>query len=196
MKKDLNLLLREGDNSSFSDLFRQTHPRLLGYCSLFVKDQSDAQDLVQECFFQLWKDRKKIDRFKSVESLLFVSLRNRCLNYLKEHARYAFDPFRDKVLPNDLQYLYQFDFTEKTGISLEEELITALKKAIEDLPERKREILVKSKFEGKKQKEIAEELGISQKTVEKHLREAKRELRLKLEKQFTSLSLLISVLLH
>jgi RNA polymerase sigma-70 factor (ECF subfamily) len=196
MEKQLNPKLKEGDAGSFSELFKQTHPRLLGYCQLFVKDRKDAEDLVQECFFQLWQNRQKIDPNKSVESLLFVSLRNRCLNYLKENSRYAFDSLDEGFVPNEIQYLYQIDFTDKKEMPLEEQLVEALKKAIDELPERKREILIKSKIEGRKQKEIAEELGISIKTVEKHLRESKLELRQKLEKQFASLSVILYLMLQ
>ena len=196
MNEFLNNKLKEGDTDSFSILFKQTHPRLMGYCQLFVKNKRDAEDIVQECFFTLWENKKKIDLHKSVESLLFVSLRNRCLNYLKEHSKYSFDSFHDGVLSNELQYLYQIDFTEKKDMSIEEQLIDALKKAIEELPERKKEILIKNKIEGLKQKEIALLLGISLKTVEKHLHEAKLELKLKLEKQFASLSVILSLLLH
>lgn len=196
MAEFLNQMLKEGDSDSFSVLFKQTHPRMMGYCQLFVKDKKDAEDIVQECFFGLWENRGKIDLHKSVESLLFVSLRNRCLNYLKEHSRYSFNSLQEGVIANELQYLYQLDFNDAKEISLEEQLIEALKKAIEELPERKREILLKNKVEGLKQKEIAEELGISVKTVEKHLKEAKTELKIKLEKQFTSLSVLLCLLLQ
>ena len=196
METQLNHNLREGDAQSFSKLFKETHPRLLGYCRLFVSDVKEAEDLVQECFTRLWQDRKKIDPYKSVESLLFVSLRNRCLNYLKEQSRYSFSSLQEGVLPNELQYLYQLDFTEKQELSLEERLVVALKKAIEELPERKKEILIKNKLEGLKQKQIAEELGISVKTVEKHLHEAKQELKVKLEKQFITLSVIIYLLLQ
>ncbi len=196
MTERLNHRLAEGDVNFFSDLFRQTHPRLMGYCQLFVKNRADAEDIVQECFYSLWKNRQRIDLCKSVESLLFVSLRNRCLNYLKEHSRYTFDSMKDGVTPNELQYLYQIDLNEEKEMSLEERLIEALKNAIEELPERKREIFIKSKIQRIKQKEISRELGISVKTVEKHLREAKLELKLKLEKQFTPLSLMIWYLLH
>ena len=196
MISKLNRKLQEGDAQSFSRLFKETHPRMMVYCRLFVKNEKDAQDLVQECFMRLWRDRKKIDPNKSVESLLFVSLRNRCLNYLKDQGRYAFSTMEDGVLPNEVQYLYQLDFTEKRELSLEEQLIVALKKAIEELPERKREVLKKNKIEGLKQKQIAEELGISIKTVEKHIQEAKQELRIKLEKEFMSFAFIIYLMLH
>jgi len=196
MAELLNHRLKEGDADSFSDLFKQTHPRLMGYCQLFVKNKKDAEDIVQECFFSLWKNRQNIDLYKSVESLLFVSLRNRCLNYLKEHSRYSFDSLQEGVVPNELQYLFQIDLNDEKEMSVEERLVEALKNAIEELPERKKEILVKNKIQGLTQKEIAEQLGISVKTVEKHLHEAKMELRLKLEKQFASLSILIYLLLH
>ena len=157
---------------------------MMGYCRLFIKNEKDAEDIVQECFFSLWKNRQKIDPRKSVESLLFVALRNRCLNYLKEHARYSFNSLQEGFAINELQYLYQLDFNDGKEMSLEEQLVEAMKKAIAELPERKREILLKNKIEGLKQKEIAKELGISVKTVEKHLKEAKTELKMKLEKQF------------
>ena len=196
MAELLNHRLKEGNADSFSDLFKQTHPRLMGYCQLFVKNKKDAEDIVQECFFSLWKNRQNIDLRKSVESLLFVSLRNRCLNYLKEHSRYSFNSLQEGVISNELQYLYQIDLNDEKEMSVEERLVEALKNAIEELPERKKEILVKNKIEGLTQKEIAEQLGISVKTVEKHLRETKVELRMKLEKQFASLSILIYLLLH
>jgi len=81
-------------------------------------------------------------------------------------------------------------------MSLEEQLVEALKKAIDELPERKRDILIKNKIEGLKQKKIAEQLGISVKTVEKHLHEAKLELRKKLEEQFATLSVILYLLLQ
>lgn len=196
MDELFNRKLREGDDGLFSGLFKQTHPRMMGYCQLFVKERKDAEDIVQECFFSLWENRQKIDLHKSVESLLFVSLRNRCLNYLKEHSKYSFNSIHEGITPNELQYLYQIDFTEKKEMSLEEQLVEALKNAIDELPERKRDILIKNKIDGKKQKEIAEELGISVKTVEKHLHEAKIELKQKLEKQFASISIILYLLLQ
>ncbi|MGQ8338826.1 RNA polymerase sigma-70 factor [Sunxiuqinia sp. A32] len=192
----LNRKLREGDTDSFSDLFKQTHPRLMGYCSLFIKDKKEAEDLVQECFYHLWENRQKIDLMKSVESLLFVSLRNRCLNYLKEHSRYSFNSLNEGVVPNELQYLYQLDFMEQRELSLEEQLVSALNNAINRLPERQKEILVKCKIEGRKQKEVASELGITIKAVEKSLVKSKTHLKNDLMHQFPELVLIISFLLH
>ena len=196
MTELLNQSLRKGDVESFSRLFRQTHPRLMGYCSLFVEDRKDAEDIVQECFLNFWKNREKIDLKKSVESFLFVSLRNQCLNYLKKNSKFSFKSLSEGVTPNELQYLYQIDFSEKKDKSLEEELIDALNLAIRNLPERQKEILVKCKIEGRKQKEVAEELGITVKAIEKSLSKSKLNLQAELIKQFPTLSLIISVLLQ
>ena len=117
-----------------------------------------------------------------------------CIWY--KNSRFSFNSFNEEIVSNELQYLYQIDFTDKKEKSIEVQLVEALKKAIDSLPARKKEILLKSKIEGRKQKDIAEELGISIKTVEKHLSEAKHELRLKIEAQFSSLSIIIALLLQ
>ena len=196
MSAKLNERLNRGEPEAFSELFKQTHPRMMGYCRLFIVEKKEAEDIVQECFLHLWKHYEKIDLHKSVESLLFVSLRNRCLNYLKESTRFSFNRQYDDLESNELQYLYQLDFLDEKELSIEEQLVKALKIAIDELPDRKREILIKNKVEGIKQKAIAEELGISVKTVEKHLKEAKQELRIKLEKQFSTLTVILFLMLQ
>ncbi len=168
----------------------------MGYCQLFVKNKKDAEDIVQECFFKLWENKQKINPGKSVESLLFVSLRNRCLNYLKEESRYKFSYLKEGAEPNEFQYIYQLDLNNGKEPSLEGQLIDALKKAIDGLPEKNREALLKNKVEGYKQKEIAVQMGISIKTVEKYLRDAKKELRSELEKKFPALSIVLLLLLQ
>ena len=70
--------LKNGDPAAFREVFRLLFPRLKGYCRLFVHDEDQAEDLIQECFIALWEKRSTIDPQKKIESLLFVMLRNRC----------------------------------------------------------------------------------------------------------------------
>ena len=97
---------------------------------------------------------------------------------------------------NELQFLYQLDFTDKEEKSLEEMLIESFQKAINELPEKMKVVFTLCKIEGKNQKEVAENLGISIKMVEKHIAGAKQHIREKLRKQYPALIFIIALLLE
>jgi len=176
-------------------LFKQTDPRLLGYCGLFIHDQSQANDLVQECFVRLWEKRQTISANQSVESLLFVMLRNRCLNYLRDQKSHLTDRNLSIIDEHELQHLYQLDFTGHEERTLEEKLIEAIRESVDRLPEKRKLVFVKTKVEGKKNKDVAEELGISVKAVEKHIHQAKEQIREEMLLKFPLLSVLVTILL-
>lgn len=191
----LNIRLKEGNSAAYEELFKQTFPRLLGYCRLFINDQAQANDLVQECFVRLWEKRQTIDPRQSVESLLFVMLRNRCLNHLRDQKNDLIEKKLNNINENELQHLYQLDFAGREEKTLEEQLIEAIRESVQELPEKRRLVFIKAKIEGKKNKEVAEELGISVKAVEKHLHQAKEQIRTQMLKEFPLLSILIAIIL-
>lgn len=168
---------------------------MLGYCGLFIHDQAQANDLVQECFVKLWEKRSTIKITQSVESLLFVMLRNRCLNYLRDQKLHQGEKNINQLEENELQHLYQLDFTGKEEKSLEEKLVEAIRESVEKLPEKRKLVFVKAKIEGKRNREVAEELGISIKAVEKHLHQAKEQISQEMLIKFPMLSVIIALLL-
>ena len=95
-----------------------------------------------------------------------------------------------------LQHLFQLDFIGREEITLEEQLIVAMRESVENLPEKRKIVFVKAKIEGKKNKDIADELDISVKAVEKHLHQAKDQIRQELLLKFPLLSVLILLLLE
>jgi RNA polymerase sigma-70 factor (ECF subfamily) len=191
----INIRLKEGNPAAYEELFKQSFPRLLGYCKLFIHDQSQANDLVQECFIKLWEKHSSINPTQSVESLLFVMLRNRCLNYLRDQKVHLTEKNISLVEENELQHLFQLDFIGKEEISLEEQLIMAIRESVDKLPEKRKIVFIKTKIEGKKNKEVAEELDISVKAVEKHLHQAKEQIRQEILMKFPLLSVLIALML-
>jgi RNA polymerase sigma-70 factor (ECF subfamily) len=191
----INIRLKEGNATAYEELFKQTFPRMLGYCCLFIHDQSQANDLVQECFIKLWEKHSTININQSIESLLFVMLRNRCLNYLRDQKIHSVDKKIHKLEENELQHLFQLDFMGREEITLEEELIMAIRESVDKLPEKRKMVFFKAKIEGKKNKEVAEELEISVKAVEKHLHQAKEQIRQEMLLKFPLLSVLIALLL-
>ena len=191
----LNIQLKEGNPAAYEELFKQTFPRMLGYCRLFVQDQSQSNDLVQECFVKLWEKRETIQALQSIESLMFVMLRNRCLNYLRDRKIHLNEKNINLVDENELQHLYQLDFSGKEERTLEEILVEAIRETIEKLPEKRKLVFIKTKIEGKKNKEVAAEMGISIKAIEKHLHQAKKQIREELIVKFPLLSALIVLIL-
>lgn len=194
-QNQLNIRLKESEPSAYEELYKQTFSRLLGYCRLFVHNQAQANDMVQECFVKLWEKRNTIKPNHSVESLLFVMLRNKCLNYLRDQKIRRIDKNINLIEESELQHLYQLDFIGKEEIKLEESLIEAIRLSVEKLPEKRKVVFVKTKIEGRKNKEVAEELGISVKAVEKHLHQAREQIQQEMILKFPLLSVLIAFML-
>ena len=172
--------IRAGDASAFDELFRQYYPDLVYTANRFVRSESEAEDIVQELFFSLWKRRGNLpEDLSAVGGYLHRSVRNRSLNYLRDQKRIPIDEGElpaDAVaegLPSD--NLDQLDLQQR------------LHQAIDRLPERCRLVFVMSKLEDMSHKDIAAALGISTKTVENQMTRAYRFLR-----EWLSLVLLIN----
>lgn len=187
--------LKKGNPSAFKEVFRMLYPRLKGYCKLFISDNSQVEDIIQESFISLWEKSDAINTDKTIESYLFVILRNKCLNFLKKQKLETGKIDIDRLKVEELQFLYQLDFTEKEEKSLEEMLVESFKIAVDELPDKMKAVFTLCKIDGKKQKEVAEELGISIKMVEKHISKAKQQIRKKLIQQYPAMIVLITMLL-
>lgn len=194
--RDQKLALKRGDPAIFRDLFRILYPRMKGYCRLFIQDPTQVEDLLQECFLSLWEKKETIDPDKTIESLMFVMLRNRCLNVLKEARLREGKLTLASLEVNELQHLYHLDFLEKEEKSLEEELMVSFHQAVETLPPRMKEVFLRCKVEGHRQKDVADDLGISVKAVEKHVAEARERLSRILIRQYPLLAPLITFILQ
>jgi RNA polymerase sigma-70 factor (ECF subfamily) len=196
LDKQIKTELKKGNPSAFREVFRILYPRLSGYCRLFISIPQLTEDIIQDTFITLWDKRNTLDPEQSIESLMFVMVRNRCLNELKKVRLGNHTLDLGNISTTQLQFLYQLDFSDKEEKSLEEMLIESLKLAIDELPEKMKEAFVKAKIEGRKQSEVAEELGVSVKMVEKHIASAKEKIKEKLLKQYPLLSILILLLLE
>ncbi len=166
----------ESIRSDFEKMYIDYQPRLLAYVQRFVNDPSTAQDLVQDSFMALWN--KQIP-FNTEESrrLLFVATRNRCLNYLKHKSivdRYVVKCQAQAKSGGERLYNYDFSFLEEKHPYLYQELEYQIQQIVDSLPERCREVFILSRFQGLKNREIAERLHISLNTVERHIQRALR----------------------
>jgi RNA polymerase sigma-70 factor (ECF subfamily) len=151
----------------FDEIFRHYAKPLFYYASKFVDDEV-ARDIVQDTFLKLWANRT-ITIKKSLNALLFTMVRNECLqniDKLKVRNKYL-NSTKIKLQEEELQ----FYVNEKTSL-IEQELEKKLNDVLAGLPERCQQVFKMSRFENKKNKEIAQELNISVKAVEKQITKA------------------------
>lgn len=166
--------LKNGNRSVFEELYRQYYLPLCYYCVKYVENLEDAEEIVQEVFFKLWEKHADIDISSSVNAYLHRAVQNNALNYINKKK--IVDRF---VVSHDKNSNYSFDDGQKA--MEDEELRLILKKAILELPEKRREIFELSRFDGLKYSSIAEQLSISVKTVESQMTKALKHLRIVLK---------------
>jgi len=153
----------------------------------YVKDHDIAREIVQEAFVNLWEKRNTIDTNRSPKSYLATTVRNRCLNYLRDHKKFdqsilefeGLDAGHDYAAPDHL---------------VADELKVRIEEATNALPDKCREIFLLNRMEHKKYQEIADALNISVKTVEAQMSKALRVMRDKLAEFISVFILIIEIL--
>jgi len=183
---DKGLLVEEMNIELFDEIFRQYAKPLFYYAAKFVGDDL-AKDIVQDTFAKLWADKSLVIT-KSLNSLLFATIRNRCLQQLEKQK------VRNKYIESTRLLLQteelQFYMDERSSL-IEQELEKKLNEVLKNLPDRCRQIFMMSRFENKKNREIAEELDISVKAVEKQISKALATIRTEM-KDYLPLMLFLS----
>ncbi len=161
---------RNDDIAAFEVLFRKYYEDLVKYSYSFTKDIDAAEEIVQDFFYNFWKNRKEIDIKLSIKAYLFRSVRNNSLKYLdfidvrRKYAERVLSMNKDEsgFDNNDLEY---------------SELKEIVEDSLNELPERCSLIFRMSRFDGLKYEEIAKELSVSVKTVEANMTKALKHLR-------------------
>lgn len=162
--------LRRDDESALRNIFDRYYALLLRDVSRLIADEDTGKDIVQETFVELWRKRAELDIHTSLRAYLRRAAVNRTLNYLKTKRPLFIDDATDLTAPD----------TSSRDIAhqqRQESLESALHRAIAALPEKCRVVFSLSRFENRSHREIAEQLGISVKTIENQITKAMKTLR-------------------
>jgi len=161
----------------FRNLFQVYFLPLKLHAKHFTGNEEVAEDIIQDTFAHLWEKRHSFDFHGSVRSYLYQTIHNKCINYLKHfQVEERYKNFNSQKIRE--AELFTDDFIEQqVGILIEKELSASIKKAMDDLPIRCKETFVLSREKGLSNKEIALELGISIKAVERNMTRALSSLR-------------------
>ena len=166
----LSILLVEGDAGAFEEIFNRYWLKLYGAALKRVKSREVAEEIIQDLFTLLWAKRESIQIHKSLAAYLFTSVRYMVFNHIqKEIVR---DNYKDSFQASNV---FRDNSTEETVFL--NELIRNIEKEVKCLPSQCRSVFELSRKENKTNREIAEVLGISEKTVEGHLTKAIKQLR-------------------
>ena len=151
--------IKQNDYSSYNLLFVRYYSRLCAFVSGIIQNNAASEDVVQELFIRLWTQRRKLEINDNISGYLYRASKNAALNYLRSESN------RKKTIQNIPASEYDAD----ENLIDELEFNASLHHCIEQLPERSKEVLMKCRFEGLKQKEISDQLGISVKTIKNQI---------------------------
>lgn len=170
---DENLIAAIGkdDYTSYNKLFVRYYSRLCYYVYRMLMDKEDAEDVVQELFLTLWNNRKKIEISENVSGYLYRMAKNMALNHIRSETNYR------SVLENREEPLSYYEENQLES----EEFRIALNDCINRLPDRCKEVLLLHRVKGLKQKEIADQLSISVKTIKNQIHSSLQRLKKCLE---------------
>lgn len=160
--------LRNSDRHAFQSLFRYYYPRLKAYAATMV-DDSVAEDLVQDLFLYVWEHREDLIMGASFQSYLFQGIYTRCIDHFRKHA--SFSPCDMAVYEEYLTE--QAAFLQNDDEAWEElyakDFYQQLYELLKEIPQQRREVFFLAYLDGKKTKEIADQLDMPVRTVESHL---------------------------
>ncbi len=169
------------DQQAFKELFFEFYPSLCVYAESITGCKETGEDLVQDAFMKIWKDRKKIEITSSFRNFLITIVKNICLDYLRKQSlqqNYVENKKKLFVFPDSPEEIYTLKELE--------ELINC---ALEKLPENIRQAFVMSRFKDMTYDQIAGKMQISPKTVESYISKALVLLRIELKDYFPLLLL-------
>jgi RNA polymerase sigma-70 factor (ECF subfamily) len=167
-------------------LFRSHYKGLCRFALGYVKQEETAREIVQDAFVSIWEKRDTIDPSKPVKSYLSTTVRNKCLNHLRDHKKFSTGLLTLENLPEEAGY-------EQADKLVEQEIMDKIANAIGELPEKCREIFKLNRYQNLKYKQIADQLGISVKTVETQMSKALQHMRIRLAEYLPVLFTLISL---
>jgi RNA polymerase sigma-19 factor, ECF subfamily len=180
-------LLSRRDEAAFEQVFKTHYKNLRAYAFTILRDEDEAEEMVQQVFFKLWERSENLSFSGPVAAYLYRAVHNESLNFLKHQKVKAGHQLH-------VAYSMKNKSEHEPGKMMRKELENKFREALNELPEQCRTVFQLSRFEDMKYKEIADKLDISVKTVENHMGKALKLLRTKLVDFLPLLLILLSKL--
>lgn len=168
-EKDIFQQIAESDHDAFTRLVDQYWNNLYGQAMAYLKDSHKAQDIVQEVFLIIWKNRNSLANIERPQHYLYTMAKNRILS-----------EFRKKLLipiPDGIEQVQRAPDSPADEQLATKQLLELAQVVIDQMPPQRRAVFELSRQEGLKYEEIAARLGISRETVKGHMVKALAQMR-------------------
>jgi RNA polymerase sigma-70 factor (ECF subfamily) len=152
--------LKSSDVNSFERIYKLYYSKLYWFSKRFHCTTMDSDDFVQQTFLKLWENRDQLKDNISLDQQIFIMCKNLAINYLKKESR-IISKFEENYLPTDVE-----NNSEVTSLNPK---VKRLKRAIEQLPPKRKNVFILHKIDNLTYEEISKALGISKKTIANHI---------------------------
>lgn len=151
------------DQLAYKELFLRYQPRLKRFAFSIVHSSESAEEIASDVFIRIWEKRKTLDHIQNLRLYMYVAAKNLSINYLRRN-----DKFQSLQL-NDLKVELESVDLDPHQLMMTSEIYRRIQQAVNDLPPKCKIVYKLVKEDGLRQKEVAELLHISPKTVENQL---------------------------
>ena len=167
-KTENHIILRNGSRIPFEPFFKEGFPKFFAFAGRFIADTFAQEDVVQEAFIEVWNHRNNyFEDMLSLEGYIYTFIKNKCIDHIRHYK------VKEQFSNEQMQEKTSDDFLLQSII--DEETRFLIHQAVRQLTPQCRQV-IQLHLEGKKIKEIAQEMGISEVTVKYHKAAAYRQL--------------------
>jgi RNA polymerase sigma-70 factor (ECF subfamily) len=155
---------------NFGTFYNTYHARLLRYAFYYVSDRQAAEDIAHDAILYYWENKDKLPLETDVLGYILLTVRNKCLNYLKHlQVESNYSQRRAELheweIKSRIMTLEDVDYAE----IFTHEIMDIITAALSKLPKQTRDIFIQNRFENKSRKEIAAEIGVSVQKIDYHI---------------------------
>ena len=170
---------------NFEDIYITFYSRMSRFAQSYLIYEEEAENIVQDIFIEIWEKKIDISAISNVSGYLFLILKNKCIDYIRRKKTET-KAISEIQKENEISLKLKFDSLQALDdmFLADPNIDNLIEQAISNLPEKCRQVFVMSRLDGKKQREIANELNISIHTVESQMSIAYKKLKEELKEYF------------